>query len=86
MESESFLMHSQESTTDPFLSQISPVHAIPTKVFKIHFNIIFPSTLSLPSKPQISRNRKFLKFLPLEAGMFSNLKLCHVLTSLTDFV
>ena len=29
----------------PFLSQINPVHASPSEIFKIRFNIIFPSTL-----------------------------------------
>jgi len=34
----------------PPLSQINPVHAISSYFFKIHFNIIFPSTSISPKK------------------------------------
>jgi hypothetical protein len=33
----------------PFLSQIDPVHTIPSYLSKIHFNIVHPPCLRLPS-------------------------------------
>jgi hypothetical protein len=45
------LPRSQQPELILILSQIKPVHGLPTDSFKIHFNIIFPSTRSLPSFP-----------------------------------
>jgi hypothetical protein len=47
MELEGLLPCSQEHNTDPFLSQINPVHTLITYSFKLHFNIIL---LYMPSQ------------------------------------
>ena len=44
MESESSILRSHESDTIPILSQINPVHDLPTDFFKIRFDIILRST------------------------------------------
>jgi hypothetical protein len=43
------LLSSQEPTSDPVLNHVNPVYIITPYSFKIHFNIFFPSILSLPS-------------------------------------
>jgi hypothetical protein len=42
MEPEGLLLRSQEPSTGPILSQIDPVHTIPSYLSKIHFNIVYP--------------------------------------------
>ena len=45
------MVHCAVFTTARLLSQINPIHALPTDLFQIHFNIILPFT---PSKWSLS--------------------------------
>lgn len=48
MKPESSLQHAQQPPLSPILHQINPVHALPSYIFKIHCDIVLPSTLGLP--------------------------------------
>jgi hypothetical protein len=44
MEHESSILHSQETTTEPYLKQVNQVHNLTPYIFKTSFNIILPPT------------------------------------------
>jgi hypothetical protein len=57
MEPEGSLLCLQVPPPAPFLSQISPVHALPSHLLNIHLNVIYPSNawvFRMASFPQVS--------------------------------
>jgi len=60
----------------PIVSQMYPVHAIPTYLFKFHFRIMLPSISFL----QVSQTKLRVFFFPTRATCLTHLILLHLMT------
>jgi hypothetical protein len=72
----------------PILSQIDPIHTIPSYLSKIHFNIAHPSTSwsskwALLAFPPISYMHSSSPPFVLHALLFSHLRLCSLVIQFT---